>query len=392
MNEILARLDELFKLKHSFSYRKDSIIKEQLNLLKKLESQSSLEEHVSNSIISKIISAEKFKEYSISPQEFSKIVKERDVTKNMIFIFKEEVAEISRQFSLLSGILMKQQGTFNIALLLAEEEKVYAALQVEMGKILASEKVLKQYFSDISKLTYHKDWLRATKVISKIIAGMKFTIRVDGLQNIPKSGPCILAPHHVHWLYDESALFAVVPRHMFAPTAVEVYHTSLFGQFFKNPLTDLFLKKVGSMPIKKDDSLFPPRLKTAVPAEKIATFNCSNTTSLNKALMHLKYGDAILLFPEGDSAIGTSFDRGKYEFLPPQEGMTMLAYLCMRKFSIETPIVPIGIKYSGKFIWIRIGTPVLLNPAIRSLSGQNLKEALKEHTTGIFNMIVKLSS
>jgi 1-acyl-sn-glycerol-3-phosphate acyltransferase len=381
--QVISKLEELLNLKKSFSGKKDSLIKEQLKLLRTLESRETLEQHVFQGISRHISSAENLKEFNISPEEFSKILKEKNAEKNLIFIFREQISEIESQFKLLKELLAKQESSLDIKPFLPEEEKIYFSLNTEFQKILSAEKDMKQYFNDISRLTYHKGWFGPSRVISRILSGIKVTIRVNGLENIPKKGPCILAPHHINSKMDPMVFMAIIPRPIFFIASAETFiPVPAFGHFIKNLL--------GALPIKRDDSQFPKRLDGR--EGLVAAYDSSNSESIRKALLYLKYGDCIVFFPEGDARIGSAYDRANVEFLPLQPGLMTLAYLCLSHYGIKVPIIPIGLKYSGRNAIVNIGQPLTINPALKSLHAQALKQELELYTGEIFKRIVKLSS
>jgi 1-acyl-sn-glycerol-3-phosphate acyltransferase len=101
-------------------------------------------------------------------------------------------------------------------------------------------------------------------------------IDVAGAENIPSSGPLVVAANHHNSLVDAMLLVALVPRRLRALANAPL---------FKNPLIGPFLRMMGGLPVhRRQEGGADPRRNEALFAETTAT---------------LRAGGSIMLFPEG---------------------------------------------------------------------------------------------
>jgi 1-acyl-sn-glycerol-3-phosphate acyltransferase len=130
--------------------------------------------------------------------------------------------------------------------------------------------------------------------------------------------------------------------------------------------------KYGAIPFKRDESKFPPRKADQIKVEEVNKFPSSNIRSMKIVLNHLRLGEAVVIFPEGDSFEYSTYDWGGREHLDPQPGFFQVASIMYAKYRIRVPIIPIGINYSGgifknvmgglwRFGKLRVGRPVFLD-------------------------------
>lgn len=97
-----------------------------------------------------------------------------------------------------------------------------------------------------------------------------------------------------------------------------------------------------------------------------------------------------------------TYERANNEdFLPPQEGFVFFAAIMQRKYQINIPIIPIGLKYKdrslvGSFIKpdaeMKIGRPINLNPEIQNMNQKEVKQIIDKYSQLIFQKIRELSS
>ena len=141
----------------------------------------------------------------------------------------------------------------------------------------------------------------AGKSLIKQIFRNLFGMKWDGVENIPREGPVIIAPNH-RSNYDPPLVGSVIPRK-------DVFYFAKKG-LFVNPLIGTFLSRIHAFPVDTEG--------IDVGAIKIS-------------LRILKEGKALVLFPEG-----TRSKTG--EFLPAKPGVGYL--------SIKTgaPVVPTFIR------------------------------------------------
>jgi 1-acyl-sn-glycerol-3-phosphate acyltransferase len=388
MQELLDKLKALHKGKMESRWKVLQNAREQLKLLDALEGQEKQESRIIAHVLENIAREERYKEFNISLAEFNKIVREKSVVQNLSFSFRENLKEFTQLLAQLKAIISAQQLGHDVSELLDEEMKLYASLQECLNRILSNDTVIKQYFADIRKLTYSRKWIRSGQVISRLLSKTRVTLYIEGIENIPQRGPCILAPHHYHAALDPLLLNSLIDRPLFYLTSVETFVS--FSVF------DKILYRLGCLPEKREDARFPQRLASAIPAEKIKEYGSSDLETLRKALTHLKYGDALVIFPEGDSKIMPTYQRQNNEdFLNPQSGFVSIACLAERKFKVRIPILPIGISYKEGFlkaVKVRIGSALYLDASIQEMSREQLREAIEKATSRIFEVIKSLSS
>jgi 1-acyl-sn-glycerol-3-phosphate acyltransferase len=165
---------------------------------------------------------------------------------------------------------------------------------------------------------------------------------VEGLQNIPGSGPSILMINHIAFV-DPLVVMAVVPRLVVPMAKIEVYSLPVIG---------LFPKLYGVIPVRRSEV---------------------DRRALAMALEVLEAGELVLVAPEGHR--GSALQQGK-------EGM---AFLAVRS---GAPVVPVAIdgtvgypsvdprRWARGGARIRFGRPFLL----RASAGGSLREQLREMT------------
>lgn len=187
---------------------------------------------------------------------------------------------------------------------------------------------------------------------------------INGLKNVPKDKPFIIAANHSSFLDD----FAIVP--IVLPYINKKVHMYCSDFYYKNKLLAAFLKWAGCIPIA---------VKTK--NKKI------NTRAFKLALKYLKKGEPVGLFPEG----GRSID-GRLK--PAKTGIAKLA------LTSKIPVLPMGIIGSYKVFPkgakfpkfkkfdIKIGKLIYLD---KYFGKENNKKVLKEVTTLIMKEIAKLS-
>jgi 1-acyl-sn-glycerol-3-phosphate acyltransferase len=129
---------------------------------------------------------------------------------------------------------------------------------------------------------------------------------VRGLENIPATGPAIIAGNHLSWL-DPPALRSVIRRQCWF----------LGNDFlFQHPLLGKLLPLYGGFPVRR---------------------GVIDRDALRAAESHLKEGDLLVIFPEG----GTTITGTLYPF---EGGVAMLA------LRAGVPIVPVGLTGTEKLL------------------------------------------
>jgi len=117
------------------------------------------------------------------------------------------------------------------------------------------------------------------RTLARWVLGLYYR-RIDlvGLENIPESGPLIVAANHQNALVDPMLLLGLIPRRL-VPVAK--------APLFRHPLIGPFLRLLGALPVhrRQDGGGDPAR----------------NRAMFSAATAHLGAGQAVLIFPEGVS-------------------------------------------------------------------------------------------
>ncbi len=164
-------------------------------------------------------------------------------------------------------------------------------------------------------------------------------LKVDGLSNLPSSGPVILVSNHFN-VGDPPVLTYVLPRRIVWMAKQELFDTPVIGWLFRG---------FGLIPVRR----FEGDLK-----------------ALRKAQNALKSGHVLGMFPEGTRSAGKGLG----------EGEPGTAFIALRT---GAPIVPVAIwgtegiklprdafRFHGSRISVRFGRPFRLPETKRATKGQ----------------------
>jgi 1-acyl-sn-glycerol-3-phosphate acyltransferase len=196
---------------------------------------------------------------------------------------------------------------------------------------------------------------RSLRLLSAL-PGVYFRFRVEGAEHVPADGPCVIAANHTSYI-DPIVLWMGCPRHVRFIVDREQY---------LRPLVHWVAVRTGAIPVEND-----PR----------------DLGSLRRALLALKQGSAIGIFPEGGRSDDGSLKTGKpgAALLALRAGVPLLpagivgafaAYSRHRRFPRPGPIL------------VRFGEPINLPEAWR---GHAAKEHLEEATALMMERIRVLS-
>lgn len=136
----------------------------------------------------------------------------------------------------------------------------------------------------------------------KVVRGyinLLYGMEVTGIENVPASGPAILAGNHMSYL-DPPVIGAAVPRPVRFMAKAELFKIPVFKQF---------LRSIQTFPVQR---------------------GAADRSAIRASLQVLANGDLMALFPEG-----TRNRTG--EVLPPQKGVASIA------LRSGAPVIPVGI-------------------------------------------------
>jgi 1-acyl-sn-glycerol-3-phosphate acyltransferase len=187
--------------------------------------------------------------------------------------------------------------------------------------------------------------------------------RVEGLVNVPETGPVLVASNHLSFA-DSMVIPIVVPRRVVF-LAKEDYFT---GTGVKGALVRGWFEGIGMVPVNRDDT------KSAL-------------ASLDVALEVLERGEAFGIYPEGARSRDGRLYRGR-------TGVAQLA------LTSGAPIVPVGLIGTEKLqpvgatvprlvrVTVRFGTPIRVG---RRFDGMPPGRARRELTDELMDAIAALS-
>jgi 1-acyl-sn-glycerol-3-phosphate acyltransferase len=187
--------------------------------------------------------------------------------------------------------------------------------------------------------------------------------RVEGLVNVPETGPVLVASNHLSFA-DSMVIPIVVPRRVVF-LAKEDYFT---GTGVKGALVRGWFEGIGMVPVNRDDT------KSAL-------------ASLDVALEVLERGEAFGIYPEGARSRDGRLYRGR-------TGVAQLA------LTSGAPIVPVGLIGTEKLqpvgatvprlvrVTVRFGTPIRVG---RRFVGMPPGRARRELTDELMDAIAALS-
>ena len=196
-------------------------------------------------------------------------------------------------------------------------------------------------------------WLNVRTWVTLVI-WFAARLKVDGLANLPRSGPVILVSNHFN-LGDPPVLTYVLPRRIVWMAKQELFDTPVIGWLFR---------AFGLIPVRR----FEGDLK-----------------ALRKAQGALKRGHVLGMFPEGTRSAGKGLG----------EGEPGTAFIALRT---GAPIVPVAIwgtegiklprdafRFHGSRITVRFGQPFALPETKRAT-----KEQIRGGTREIMEKIAEL--
>ena len=178
-------------------------------------------------------------------------------------------------------------------------------------------------------------------------------VEVVGIEQLPVTGPVLLASNHPNALVDALVITCTLRR----PVTLTAKATLL-----ENPITRGLLRLAGVVPLRRtaDDAARAGSAGEVDPARNAGAFTA--------VLDVLEAGGVVLLFPEGKS-------HSDPNLAPLKTGLARIALMAQAQRSIGTlPIVPIGLTFERKWdprsrVVMAIGTPILLGRDVPNAPG-----------------------
>lgn len=146
---------------------------------------------------------------------------------------------------------------------------------------------------------------RASKIISVPVMRLLWRPQVEGVDNVPATGPAILASNHLSVL-DSFLLPAMLPR--------PVRFVAKNEYFTGNPLTALWMRGMGTVAVDRENA-------------------AAASAMLDSAVEVLKAGELFGIYPEGTRSPDGRLYRGK----------TGVAWLTLTTHAPVIPVAMIGV-------------------------------------------------
>lgn len=168
--------------------------------------------------------------------------------------------------------------------------------------------------------------------VGKACFSALYRLKIEGEENIPGEGPCVILPKHQFWTdIPIVGIAAVRPLYYIAKQ-----------ELFENPVIALFIRILGGIPVDRKN-----------PVKSLDTFRWVDEI--------LKKGEYLVLFPEG-TYYPYSVGQGKHRLI-----QRILRFQEDMDWSAKRPIpfVPMGIDYEKEKVRpevrVRIGRPLYSN-------------------------------
>jgi 1-acyl-sn-glycerol-3-phosphate acyltransferase len=276
---------------------------------------------------------------------------------NILFdSLRQEIEQIKEQLGNIKNIhaielnIMSRNNFKDLEVQLKREEHLLDELKQVLEKADGLRSKLDQHI-ELAKELEHKDWFRSIVIgISKLVINGRYTVVVSGLENIPNSGPVMIAPRHYHGTYDPLIFNSIIQRRIFFLSAKDWVKDGVQVQVLES-----VFKKYGAVPINRPDSIF----------QKETTQLHSAYKSIVRLLM---LNQAMVIFPEGYGYVNSNWKdkaRAAPGFLEIKLGVFHFVDYVQKKKKVQIPIIPVGVHYDNFKKWksiirIKIGKAMFI--------------------------------
>lgn len=184
-----------------------------------------------------------------------------------------------------------------------------------------------------------------SKLFVRILGRLLWRVHAHGIENVPITGPLIVACNHMSYL-DPPILGAFCPRRV---------HYMAKQELFRIPVLAPVIRALGAYPVDREGSA---------------------TGAIKRSVEILRRGEVVGIFPEGA--------RNPLGVIQARRGVALLAALG------NAPVVPAAVTNSARAMRLaRI--EVLFGRPLQLGSSRPTKEQLEEFTTAIMTEIRTLS-
>jgi uncharacterized membrane protein/1-acyl-sn-glycerol-3-phosphate acyltransferase len=203
--------------------------------------------------------------------------------------------------------------------------------------------------------------LLTLRVGSRVISKRNLDLNVEGVENVPRSGPTLIVARHYHNVYDGVALFTTLPRPFHILVALDWAQTrwQRFGMELACSLARWPVVLRGER-LNQSDA----RARSAYTASEALGYL---RRAVRDAARLLREGKALVIFPEAYPNIDPHYTpkQDAHAFLPFRPGFVKLAELAERDGRARVAMVPAGLTYTRQQkrwqVMLRFGKPLFLH-------------------------------
>jgi 1-acyl-sn-glycerol-3-phosphate acyltransferase len=188
----------------------------------------------------------------------------------------------------------------------------------------------------------------------------RVTLQVDGIENVPETGPVMLASRHFHHFWDGAIFAATIPRPIHIVVGLDWAHGH-----GRRAMAMLCRAAGWPMILRTDGNGAAPGADDARDARRYLRQATDETVAL------LRAGELVIVFPEGFPTIDPHESRkpDRDAFLPFQAGFAHFVAQAQRDGRTHVPIVPVGFAYEPLNpretrwrVFVRFGVSIVLRP------------------------------
>lgn len=227
MDDTIVNLRALFNVKVEIPDKRDSVIRQQLRELRKIVKEEQAEQRFLTNIEKKISSLES-KTFNMGENDFERLLEEKDLAGQVYNGIYPEIRQLVESIGRLRQLILSQKGASKDAVtreLLPREKTELDRLEslVDDIKSKINNHDLTSFVKDVKNLGYNKKTIHTGQIISIPLATTIFNSKIIGVENVPRRGPCILAPRHYIAFADPVILVHALSRNIFFMAAPEFY-------------------------------------------------------------------------------------------------------------------------------------------------------------------------
>ena len=186
---------------------------------------------------------------------------------------------------------------------------------------------------------------RFLQIFLSIIYGIFLPWKIEGVENIPASGACIVSSNHIH-ARDPFYIAAHIPRHIYFMAKVELFRVKIVGWF---------ISKIGAFPVDRGKS---------------------DLNAIRTSLRILKEGHVLGIFPQGTRS-------------RENEQTQMAGGVALIAMRANVPVVPVYI--DGPYRLFRktaiiVGKPCDLSDFGKRMDSETLQKATSRIEDAIWSL------